>query len=406
MSVLAGCSGGSSEGSGKVPEAGQAAGPAARAKAFDPPLKFGEGVKPEYDEDVKTRGFALLGPRAYIRTDAGLDAYDVATGKKIWSSALVREGRYTGTAGEDLDDRQIPPVFVEQGDRTVALYAYSDHTKGTGTAVDRTDVYLRAVDADSGKVSWTTQLPAATGMGVGDMEPVVVGAQDGTVIVMALTSLEESSGDGESAVTYAVDVGTQRVKWQEQGFAASAVDSGIVAGAQVGDGAGFQSLLGWSADEDPLTLTGRSVTDGSVSWKDEGSRGLVMDPVGGGLFVSNFALHDIRTGKPAAGVDGGDMLSCYYDQQSVVVCEGDDYVWGVEASSRKVLWEISGENPARKLPSIEGALHGVVYGSTPDRVILDAKTGKDKTTFTGPSLYLVNEYAAMDIDMVTYPATG
>ncbi|MEU2671532.1 hypothetical protein ABZ622_22230 [Streptomyces sp. NPDC007164] len=380
--------------------------PAARAKAFDPPLKFGKGVKPEYDEGVRTRGFALLGPKAYIRTDEGLDAYDTSTGRKIWSSALGRKDRYTGTAVDDPDDRRIPPVFVKQGDRTEALFAYTDYTKGTGTGVDRTDVYLRAVDADSGKVSWTTRLPAPTGMGVSDMEPVVVGAENGTAVVTALTSLDEASGDGESAVTYAVDVSTRQVKWKEQGFAASAVDSGTVVGAQVGDGADFGSLLGWNSDDDTLALTGRAVTDGSVSWKGGATGSLVIDGVGGGLFASNAGLHDIRTGEPVAGIGGGDTFTCHYDQQSVVVCEGNEHVWGVKASSRKVLWDISEDDPARKMPTILGALHGAVYGSAPDGVILDAKTGKDRTTFTGPQLYLVNEYAAMDINMVTYPATG
>ncbi|MFF3784120.1 hypothetical protein [Streptomyces sp. NPDC001933] len=78
----------------------------------------------------------------------------------------------------------------------------------------------------------------------------------------------------------------------------------------------------------------------------------------------------------------------------------------METSSRKVLWDISEDDPTRKVPTILGTLHGAVYGSAPDGVILDAKTGKDRTTFTGPQLYLVNEYAAMDIDMVTYPATA
>ncbi|WP_328395276.1 PQQ-like beta-propeller repeat protein [Streptomyces sp. NBC_00390] len=401
LSGLGGCSGGSSGAGGKGPVAG----PEVGAKAYDPPLKFGKGVKLAHDEDVKTWGFSLLGVKAYVRTDKGLDAYDTRTGRKLWSSALNRKNRYTGTAGVPEDNRHIPPVFVQQGKRTEALFAFSDYTEGSGTSVGRTDVHLRAVDTDSGKVSWTTRLPAPTGMGISDMEPTVVGAENGTAVV-AVFAYPDDSKDSDSAVTYAVDLGTHQVTWKQEGFAAHAVDSGTVVGAQVRDRVTFGTLGGWHAEEGDLALTGRSIADGTVRWKNEGHSSLEVNRVGGGLFASESALHDARTGEAVAGVNGA-YLTCYYDQQSVVVCAGDETVQGVDTSSRKVLWTISEDDTSRKMPTIQAAWHGAIYANAaPDYVVLDAKTGKDRTTFDGPHLFLVDEYAGMDRDMVAYPATG
>ncbi|WP_327321365.1 hypothetical protein OG735_01890 [Streptomyces sp. NBC_01210] len=409
MSGLAGCSDDTSGAGGKTPDAGPAAKPEASAQAFDPPLKFGKGVKLAQDEDVKTWGFAALGSEVYVRTDNGLDAYDTRSGRKLWSSALDRKDRkerYTGTEGVPKDDRRIPPVFVQQGERTEVLFAFTDYTKGSGTGVDRADAYLRAVDAGSGKVSWTARLPVPTGMGISDIEPSVVGAENGTAVVAALASTNDSSEDSESAVTYAVDLSTHQVTWKQEGFAAAAVDSGTVVGAQVRDSATFGQLGAWHAEKEDLALTGRAIADGTVRWKDEGHSSLEVNRVGGGLFATEAALHDSRTGKAVAGVDGA-YITCYYDQQSVVVCGSDETVRGVDTRSRKVLWTISKEDPSRKMPTIQAAWHGAVYANAaPDYVVLDAKTGKDRTTFNGPHLFLVNEYAGMDLDMVAYPATG
>jgi len=406
LSGVAGCSDGSSGAGGKAPpDAGPKAKPETSAKAFDPPLKFGKGVKLAHDEDVKTWGFAPLGLKAYVRTDKGLDAYDTRSGRKLWSSALDRKNRYTGTVGRSEVDWGIPPVFVQQGERTQVLFAFTDSTKGSGTNVDRADVYLRAVDADSGKVSWTTQMPAPTGMTISDMEPTVVGAENGTAVVAAF-AYPDNSADSDSAVTYAVDLSTHEVTWKQQGFAAAAVDSGTVVGTQVPDQATFGQLGAWRAEEGDLALTGRAIADGTVRWKDEGRLSLEVEHVGGGLFTTESALHDIRTGEAVADVHGA-YLSCDYDQQSVAVCVNDKTVLGVDTGSRKVLWTISEDDPSRKMPTIQAAWHGAVYAHAgPDYVVLDAKTGKDRKTFSGPHLFLVNEYTGMDLDMVAYPATG
>ncbi|NML50263.1 PQQ-binding-like beta-propeller repeat protein [Streptomyces sp. R302] len=364
-------------------------------------------MKLPHDESVKTWGAALAEGRAYVRTDEGLDAYDARSGRKVWSSALEREGRYTGTAGVPEDDRRIPPVFARQGERTDVLFAYTEYVKGSGTGTGRTDVFLRAVDAASGAVSWTVPLPAPGGVRVSDAEPAVVGAEDGVAVVTALANGEGSSEDSEGAVTYAVDLGTRKVTWQQEGFAAGAVDSGVVVGALVPEaGATFGQAGGWRAEEGDLALAGRALDGGAVRWKGEDRAALEVNRVGGGFFATEGSLYDSRTGEAVDGV-GGAYTTCHYDQRSVVVCAGDTAVQAVDARSRKVLWTIADDDPSRRMPSVQTAWHGAVYAhAAPDSVILDARTGKDRSTFQGAHLDQVDEYAGLGLDLVVHPATG
>lgn len=403
---LAGCSDGGSGADDSAPNASSAAKPRGEAKGFDPPVKFGKAVKLPVDEHVKSWGFAQLGPRLYERTAAALNAYDTSSGRKLWSSPLGRKDWYTGTAGGVSDNQRIPPVFAQHNGRTDVLFAYADYTKGSGTEVDRTDVYLRAVDADTGKVSWTTRLPEPAKSTVSDLEPAVVGAQDGTAVVRVLTSTDDSSEDSESATTYAVDLNRRQVTWQEEHFAAGALDSGVVIGTQLGEEARFQSLHGWHSDQTDLGLAGRALTDGTPRWKLEGRSSVEIEPVGGGFFATGL-LRDSRTGKTVPGGTDGTLLHCVYDQRSVVVCDSEEAVRGIDARTRKVLWTISADDNSRKKPNLGNAWHGAVYASTDTTsVILDARTGKDRRPFSGASPYMLNQYAAVNIDMVVYPTTG
>ncbi|MFI0898510.1 PQQ-binding-like beta-propeller repeat protein [Streptomyces sp. NPDC020983] len=407
---LAGCSDGASgtDANAGAPGAASGAEPpaAAKAKAFDPPARFGKQLALPVDEDVKAWGFALLGPVLYHRTSKALDAYDTHSGRKLWSSDLGRKDWYTGKEGEPSDDQTIPPVFAQQDGHTAVLFAYADYTKGSGTERDRTDVYLRSVDADSGKVSWTVRLPAPNGATVGDLEPAVIGAEDGTAAVRVLTSTEDSGSGGQSATTYGIDLKTRQVTWQKDGFAGDALDDGVVIGAQLGDDATFQALDGWHTNDDDLALAGLALTDGSPLWKQDGRSGVEVEQVGGGFFVAG-SLRDSRTGRPVPSGPNGTFLHCFNDQRSVIVCDTEETVRAIDAQSRKVLWTISEDDPSRKKPEVVNAFHGAVYATADaDCVILDARTGKDRGLYDGASTYMINEYAAVGIDMNVYPATG
>ncbi|WP_329274218.1 hypothetical protein [Streptomyces sp. NBC_00691] len=409
LAGLAGCSDGSSGTDADAGAPGEAPGvkPPVAAKAFDPPAKFGAEIALSVDEDVKDWGFALHGPRLYHRTSAALDAYDTQSGQKLWSSPLGRKDWYTGKEGQPSDDQTIPPVFAQQDGQTGVLFAFADYTKGSGTERDRTDVYLRSVDADSGKVSWTVRLPAPKGATVGDLEPAVIGAEGGTAAVRVLTSRDDSGSDGgQSATTYAVDLKSHQVTWQKDGFAGGVLDGGVVIGAQLGDEATFQVIDGWHSQKEDLALAGLALTDGSPRWRQEGRAAVEVEQVGGGFFVAG-SLRDSRTGERVPSSPGGSFIHCFHDQRSVVVCDTKETALGIDAQSRKVLWSISEDGPSRKKPEVHNAFHGAVYATAgADGVILDARTGKDRGLYDGASTYVINEYAAVGIDMNVYPATG
>ncbi|MFF2780351.1 hypothetical protein ACFVU3_36275 [Streptomyces sp. NPDC058052] len=411
LTGLAGCSDGASgtDADAGAPGASSAAKPtgATKAKAFDPPAKFGKEITLPVDEDIKAWGFALRGPTLYHRTSEALDAYDTHSGQKLWSSPLGRKDWYTGKEGQPSDDQTIPPVFAQQDGHTGALFAYADYTKGSGTERDRTDVYLRSVDADSGKVSWTVRLPAPKGATVSDLEPAVIGAEGGTAAVRVLTNLDDSGSDGgQSATTYAVDLKSHQVTWQKDGFAGGALDSGVVIGAQFSEEATFQVIDGWHSPQEDLALAGLALTDGSPRWKQEGRAGVEVEQVGGGFFVAG-SLRDSRTGETVPSTPDGSFIHCFHDQRSVVVCDTKETARGIDAQSRKVLWTIAEDDPARKKPEVHNAFHGAVYATAgADGVILDARTGKDHGLYDRASTYVINEYAAVGSDMKVYPATG
>ncbi|MFJ2055236.1 hypothetical protein ACIOMM_04760 [Streptomyces sp. NPDC087908] len=411
LTGLVGCSGGASGKDADAGAPGASSGArtpaAAKAKAFDPPVRFGEEITLPVDEDIKDWGFALLGPTLYHRTSEALDAYDTHSGQKLWGSPLGRENWYTGKEGQPSDDQTIPPVFARQDGHTGVLFAYADYTKGSGTERDRTDVYLRSVDADSGKVSWTVRLPAPKGATVGDLEPAVIGAEGTTAAVRVLTRTDDSSGDGgDSATTYGVDLKSHQVIWQKDAFAGGALDSGVVIGTEVGAEASFRAIDGWHSEQEDLALTGLALTDGSPRWKQGGRSALEVEQVGGGFFVAG-SLYDSRTGERVPSTPSGSFLHCFDDQRSVIVCDTKQTVLGIDAQSRKVLWTISEDDPARRKPDVENAFHGAVYAAADaDGVILDARTGKDRSPWEGASAYVINEYAAVGIDMDVSPATG
>ncbi|MEU9206118.1 hypothetical protein [Streptomyces sp. NPDC048332] len=411
LTVLAGCSDGASGTDADVgsPDAASGAKPpaAAKTKAFDPPTKFGKEIPLPVDEDIKDWGFALLGPTLYHRTSAALDAYDTHSGRKLWSSSLGRKDWYTGKEREPSDDQTIPPVFAQLDGHTGVLFAYADYTKGSGTEPDRTDVYLRSVDADSGKVSWTVRLPAPKGATVSYLEPGVIGAEDGTAAIRVHTNRDDADHDGgQSATTYAVDLKSHQVIWQKDGFAGGTLDSGVVIGAQLGDKATFQAIDGWHSQDEDLALAGLALTDGAPRWKHEGSTGVEVEEVGGGFFIAG-SLRDSRTGELVPSAPDGSFIHCFNDQRSVVVCNTKETARGIDTQSRKALWTISQDDPSRKKPDVGNAFHGAVYAATDtDGVILDARTGKDRSISHGGSNYMINEYAAVDIYMSVYPATG
>ncbi|MER5475802.1 hypothetical protein ABT026_02270 [Streptomyces sp. NPDC002734] len=428
--VLAGCSG---EHSGpaldKRPVREKASAPPA-VRAYDPPRKFsGGGVRLSVTEAEHTET-VLWGTKAFVLTETSLTAYDTrGSGGPAWS-VRKPEGMSTGVDERARVWESTKPSVVKQGGRVLVLFAYHTYTQGQGTEKDTSTVSLRAVDADSGKEAWTVALPTPKGMSFGDdTSPAVVGVEDDMVVVTARTTpdFDDAYDDPRSAVTYGVDLRTHRVTWQEGGFGARMLTGGVIAGEQLPEYAEIGTEK-WTAREGGMRLVGRSVSDGSVRWKDSRNLfGLKIESMGAGLmsvdmvleFKENrgtYALLDGATGELPSGMTKDSIddfaymgRSCVYDQRSVLVCGSTDHsLAALDTRTHKLLWQITADDPSREVPSMATAWHGVVYAGVAGRdgVLLDARTGKDDGTYSAGHLSLVNAYGALAQDLTVYEATG
>jgi hypothetical protein len=141
--------------------------------------------------------------------------------------------------------------------------------------------------------------------------------------------------------------------------------------------------------------------DGSTRWTIRNSRpDLLGDDLvavhgsrdqEGSIVSEHFTLIvSAQSGKTLATLNHV-AYSCYYDGQKTVVCgrysdDGDRrHLVAFDRQSFDPLWELSGEDPRRLVPRLRGAWNGQVCGMVEREngegyVILDARTGKDKTS--------------------------
>lgn len=428
--VLAGCSGGSSgplEGKRPVREEASAA-PA--AKAYDPPRRFSGGGGRLSATEAEHTEAALWGTKAFVLTETSLTAYDTrGSGGPAWS-VRKPDGMSTGVDERARVWESTRPSVVKQGGRAQVLFAYQKYTPGQGTEKDTSAVSLRAVDADSGTEAWKVTLPAPRAMAFGDdTSAAVVGIEGDMVVVTARTTpdFDDAYDEARSMVTYGIDLLKHRVAWQESGFGARTITDGVIAGEQLPEYAEI-GTENWTAREGGMRLVGRSVSDGTVRWKDSRNLfGLKIESMGAGLmsvdmvleFKENhgtYALLDGATGKRPSGMTENSVAdfaytgrSCVYDQRSVVVCESADHsLAALDARSHQLLWQITEDDPSREVPSMTTAWHGTVYAGVAGHggVLLDARTGKDDGAYSAGNLTQVNAYGGLDQDLTVYEAAG
>lgn len=394
------------------------------AKAYDPPTRFGEGgVRLVPHKDARAEA-ALDGTTAYLLTDSRLTAYNTRSGGPLWR-VTGPDGMSTGVEERARVWDPAVPVVSRGAGRTLVLFAFQHYTEGTGTSKDVSSAQLQAVDAADGKVAWSAALPTPPGRSFGDdSSPTVVGVEDGTAVVTVRTEPEGGDAEERSTVTYAVNMATHHVEWRQAGFEARMVADGRVVGAQLPDDAQID-FERWSADDGGISLMARSLADGTVRWKDPRNLfGLRVRPLGAGLFTARVnveykehpegvLLLDAATGSRPAGTTSGTAAmftgsNCVYDQRSVLLCGTDQRLAALDTRTHKVLWKITEDDPAREVPRLITAWHGVVYAAVDGRggVLLDAATGKDRGTYESGYLTTVNEYGALDQDLTVFPATG
>ncbi|MYR45882.1 PQQ-binding-like beta-propeller repeat protein [Streptomyces sp. SID5910] len=386
----------------------------APAKAYDPPLKFAEGLEDRHYVAGGTGegkwSVSLEGTTVFAVSDDELRAMNALNGEELWSV------KPQGTLAEDTDygtEAVGSPELIDVDGKTAVLAAFSITEPGTGTVPDRALLELTAVAADSGKRLWTTQLERPEGEEEG--EPYVAGASDSAVVL--------SFGGNGSAVTMGVSLTTRKASWTEKGFYADFVDAGIVVGR-----GGADSVFGGG-----MSVEGRRIDDGSTAWtyKDH-LNSAELAPAGGGLFTADVdapfeqdadiaTLLTTATGKSPAGFQAAAPfghptdLTCWAGEGTALLCEVaekfDKKVVAVSPGNWKELWSVTDEDESRLMPSISTVFHGAVYGSTENgSVILDARTGKDKAASSEGTPFTVNEYLGLFSGSLSgieaRPATG
>jgi hypothetical protein len=254
-------------------------------------------------------------------------------------------------------------------------------------------------------------------------------APDGDIAVISLVTDADGDDTGGidacNAITCGIDLVTHKVVWRLDGFEATAVSDGVVAGIQLpNEGTELEPHYhAWSAKQGGIGLAGRSVANDDVRWTDfrRLTRVDKTRAVAGLLAVEvavetsrESTMLEVTAGKIPTGMTTGTAvdvasLDCLYDQRSVIVCSDDKEVKAVDAKSHEVLWTISDDNRDRVVPRIDATWHGAVYGmaaANGQYVVLDARTGKDRPGSLELSLALVNEYIGLDISRKAYAATG
>lgn len=373
-------------------------GAAPAGPGFDPPRTFdpasgtalpGEASlnKINLAGDVLPLPVALHGTTAFVAATNSLQVVDTRTGQ-------VR-ARVTPTRRSVAKDVVAPfhgsnpaeaPVLWQRGEEVVALHPFVVEVPAVGTAVAGTVVELVAVDPDTAKVAWTTDVALPAGMieAFSDLTaaPVAV-SQD--VLVVRVSSRSRTA-------TIAVDLPTRRLLWERLGYVPAVVQADVVVGGVRGAGrSGVVALALRTGAQRWSALAGRY---SSVAVK-AGGPALVVATGDNGRKARVVAMLDPRTGAVVqqAAADYTDA-DCRYDGAEVLVCFLDrPWVTAFDARSGKALWTLPDQAGARQAPRVTAVWHGSVYGRTANGpVVLDARTGADTETSPGLAPFLVNEH--------------
>jgi outer membrane protein assembly factor BamB len=325
----------------------------------DPPLGF--------EKDGVALGepaggqFAVFGETAFYVREAiapempTLVAAGLSAARPLWSKPVhtdMMPAKWT----------QLQVVVVDGKPRV--LFSYLARLKGTGTQADRELLRVVAVDATDGTRLWTVDIDddkmptgAATRLSTFTPPAIVAASSDHIVI-----------GTDDSVIVLDSRTGNQR--WSAAGFRPSALDAGVVVGANVSGS---------------HAVAARNAADGKEAWTNAEPFDRV-EALGGGLVTvigtASTRLLESNTGKVRATLPG--YHNCLWDADALVVCWGytTEHVVAVEVTSGKTLWELSSATADRIVPRILSVRKGAIYATagTNGAVILDARTGKDRIT--------------------------
>ncbi len=374
------------------------------AKVFDPPQSFDAKAGTLLPAGILPNLVSLHGNTGYAITANDLQAVDLATGRSLGRAAPENEIFEAAATLDNLDTTHAPTITNLNGTDLV-LAAFTVQIPGEGTTPTRFGVELTGMDAGTNKQAWSllVELPVpVTGSRRSNPDVTLVGVVDRLLVFTAITT--------ESYYTYGIDLLTPKVAWKVDGLAAGALAGDVVVG--ITETRSRQSVVGHKA------------ADGSRVWNQDDMYDVVVAQAGPRFaFVYSRNYRDgVRSSRvidsagaavaPIDTYDGG-SVRCSYDAALTVTCfrhEPDPFVFAFDSQTGQVLWELR-DGGDRLVPQVTVAWHGAVYGGTDNGpVVLDARTGLDRSASVGITPLAVNErcgVAGTRQDGVRcYPANG
>ncbi|MFF9482986.1 PQQ-binding-like beta-propeller repeat protein [Streptomyces sp. NPDC014733] len=407
LALVTGCGGATEPGADHKPNPKKTASAPPR-KSYDPPQKFAAKGVPLPDvaagDSISLAGtirkappLVLHGTDAYVAAADSLQVIDTSTGT---ATSVVRPRHKTIV---EKDAETSAPVLTPDGRQVLAPFVVE--FPGKGTTPSRAGVELDAVDTRTGKASWTLDLDDLPNWANSPETQVrVVAATKSTAVI--------SVAAGERGATYAVDLATCKATWHNDEVAAATV-IGNTAVALTSKDSVRQQVIGLDIDH-----------EGKRSWSKLDGYELTVRPAGPHLVAVIGRDYDSGDdigvllkpdGSKATDLTGDSLgLTCHYDDASVTVCQTEEpRTLALDAETGKQLWNLPEKGANRVVPTVTAAWHGVVYGTTSNGpVVLDAKTGADRSASPGAAPAAVNEYTGIALDqderhtLVAYPATG
>ncbi|WP_189192469.1 PQQ-binding-like beta-propeller repeat protein [Streptomyces albiflavescens] len=379
---------------------GTASGPAARAKAYDPPTAFQTAGKPLPEAATKARmtaGGVMLEalPLTLYRSTVYIGAADgvtVVDGKSGLSDAIHPQGKLQDTS-EFNRPKAFAPVLADAGDKDQVLAPFAITVPGTGTQPSRAKIELNAIDTATNKVTWRSNIDLPDWADESRAVAVrVVGVVGNTAVI--------SASSQDNGVIYAFDLDKRAMGWEADHVADAVIAGDQVLAVQIRDLV-RQRLAGFpmSGNGKPA-WTKRDTSDLSLA-----SAGPDLAVVSGTDYDSGDALVGFYRGdgSSAGSIDGDTFgLQCLYDGRSVTVCHttmSDGRVFAVDSKTGKLLWQLPEKGSDRLVPTVTSAWHGIVYGETSNGpLLLDARTGADRADKPGIAPVAVNEFIGLALD--------
>ncbi|MCR6482896.1 PQQ-binding-like beta-propeller repeat protein [Amycolatopsis sp. OK19-0408] len=410
--AAAGCGGdvdgSASTPSGSAPASAPTSSAVPAAKTADPPVAFDKtapvklpagALRANVAGSVTSVFMTLRDRTGYIVTPTALNVVDVLTGEQKWTVPFERQpGDPYNQSGPFVNTTGPRPPAV--GDKlVVAAVPALVPEKGTTPAYIALSVV--AADVDKGTKVWSSETKVS--------ENQYADASNAVTKVVAITDKAVIAGYGRSSdehVTVALDPASGKTLWERKDYDAGSVYGDVVVGADYNVAENSSMVQATALD----LLTGQQKWVGAAQ-----SASVEVTPADPALVV--LTRTDYNSGHaflvfldPATGAEKGKVEgekgfgmssygNCYYDEQSVVVCNASGVLTAYDAKTAAKLWTLPDQAANRVAPGITLAWHGAVYGETSGRqpIVLDAKTGQDRETDdVGIFPALVSKYVGID----------